>query len=104
MTEVIDLTEPNNVDLFRRWNQRDAAFVKQLLFVRIYSTKPDLYQVSRYGSHPSLPKAPNSASTVAEQPTTSNDDVAMDDDEAPLLLEPASRFSSTIMGMDDIPS
>ena len=102
-TEVIDLTEPANVALFRQWDQKEPAFIKQLRFIRISSTAPDVYVVARYGSHPSLPKAPKAATEALEKPPAPNNDVAMDEDEAPLLLEPTSRFSSTITGMDEIP-
>ncbi|OCH84740.1 hypothetical protein OBBRIDRAFT_798828 [Obba rivulosa] len=92
--EVIDLTDPVNVDLFRRWDQKEAAFVQQLRFVRISSTTPDLIVVSKPGKHPLLlrQQAKENAMNAPEQD--------MDLDEAPLLMEPPSRFASTIMAMD----
>ena len=100
--EVVDLTEPTNVGLFRKWDQKESAYTQQLRFIRISSAQPDLYTVSRYGHHPTLPKAPKPAPPAATEPQPTGD-VAMDEDEVPLLLDP-SRFSSTIMGMDEIPS
>ncbi|EMD39224.1 hypothetical protein CERSUDRAFT_36462, partial [Gelatoporia subvermispora B] len=49
--EVIDLTNPINVELFKRWDQKEAAFVHQLRFIRISSTTPDLVVVSNPGRH-----------------------------------------------------
>ena len=91
--------------LFRQWDQKESAYIQQLRFIRISSDQPDVFTISRYGQHPSLPKpikpVPTSAPT---DPLPSSTDVDMDEDEAPLLLEPDLRFSSTIMGMDEIPS
>ncbi|KAF7796332.1 hypothetical protein EIP86_007509 [Pleurotus ostreatoroseus] len=94
--EVIDLTHAANVALFRRWDQKEAAFLKQLRFIRISSSNPESFTLSRPGLHPSL-KSP-------EQSQPHDAEMAVDDDEAPLLLEPTSRFSSTIMAMDEIPA
>ena len=103
--EVIDLTEPANVALFRKWDQKESAYIQQLRFIRISSDHPDVFTVSRYGQHPSLPKPPKPIiAPSAPDSLPSSTDVAMDEDEAQLLLEPALRFSSTIMGMDEIPS
>jgi translation machinery-associated protein 16 len=52
--EVPDLTHPENVALFRTWDQREVAFVQTLRFIRISSTKTDLANLSRPGKHPSL--------------------------------------------------
>lgn len=53
-TEVPDLTHPENVALYRTWDQREVAFVQLLRFIRISSTKPDTAIVSKPGKHPSL--------------------------------------------------
>lgn len=93
--EVLDLTHPENVRLFRMWDQKQVAYIKQLRFIRISSETPDCVVVSRSGHHPSL--------TVNEKrmTTAEKEDQQMDtDDEAPLLMEPPSRFASTIMSMD----
>ncbi|OBZ73953.1 Translation machinery-associated protein 16 [Grifola frondosa] len=90
--EVVDLTDPPNVELFRRWDQKEAAFIQQLRFVRISSATPGLVVVSRLGKHPSL---------VQERNCDNNDrDQAMETDDVPILLEPQSRFAPTITPMD----
>jgi translation machinery-associated protein 16 len=53
-SEVPDLTHPENVALYRTWDQREVAFVQLLRFIRISSTEPDTAIVSRPGKHPSL--------------------------------------------------
>lgn len=103
--EVVDLTDAANVALFRKWDQKDSAYIQQLRFIRISSAQPDVFTVSRYGQHFSLAKPPKPVpAAAAAGPSTSSTEVAMEEDEAPLLLEPIARFSSTIMGMDEIPS
>ncbi|KAN0115588.1 Protein of unknown function (DUF2962) domain containing protein [Russula decolorans] len=52
--EVPDLTHPENVALYRTWDQREVAFIQLLRFIRISSSKPDTAIVSRPGKHPSL--------------------------------------------------
>ena len=89
------MTHPINVNLFRQWDQKEAAYIHQLRFIRISSETPELVQVSRPGKHPLLieKKEENQAEAMDTD----------DPDEAPLLLEPTSRFSSTITAMDQIP-
>lgn len=53
-SEVPDLTHPDNVALYRTWDQREVAFIQLLRFIRISSSKPDTAIVSRPGKHPSL--------------------------------------------------
>lgn len=94
LAEVLDLTHPANVELFRRWDQKEVAYIKQLRFIRISSEAPDVAIVSRFGLHPSL-------STKKHEDSAEQHDQLMDiDDEAPLLMEPPSRFASTITSMD----
>lgn len=95
--EVLDLTHPINVKLFRSWDQKEASYVEQLRFIRVTSDKPDVYTLSRPGQHPFLKAA---SVTKVEEGT----EMAVDEDEAPLLIEPISKFSSTMMAMDEIPS
>ncbi|KAI0704279.1 hypothetical protein BC835DRAFT_1403912 [Cytidiella melzeri] len=96
--EVVDLTHPANVELFRRWDQKEAPFVQQLRFIRISSSNTGSFTVSRTGRHPSLIKPTLNEHTFAE---ATNQDMTVDkEDEAPLLLEPAERFASTMMTMD----
>ncbi|EJF64268.1 hypothetical protein BD309DRAFT_991721 [Dichomitus squalens] len=90
--EVVDLTHPTNVELFRKWDQKEAAYVQQLRFVRISSASPETVVVSRPGHHPLLKQEAEQEKTKAE--------AQMDTDEAPLLLEPPSRFASTMQTMD----
>ncbi|KAF8475313.1 hypothetical protein DFH94DRAFT_795240 [Russula ochroleuca] len=52
--EVPDLTHPDNVALYRTWDQREVAFLQLLRFIRISSSKPDTAIVSKPGKHPSL--------------------------------------------------
>ena len=52
--EVPDLTHPENIALYRTWDQREVAFLQLLRFIRISSTKPDMAIVSKPGKHPSL--------------------------------------------------
>ncbi|KAL6304574.1 hypothetical protein BKA93DRAFT_825740 [Sparassis latifolia] len=89
--EVIDLTDLPNVELFRRWDQKEAAYIQQLRFIRLSSSTPDHAMVSRPGKHPFL-KRDVAVSDVSED--------QMDTDDAPLLMEAPSRFGSTIMTMD----
>lgn len=53
-SEVIDLTHPVNVDLFRKWDQKEVAYIDLLRFIRVTSTSPDVAVVSRPGKHPRL--------------------------------------------------
>jgi len=49
--EVIDLTHPPTVDLFRKWDQKEIAYIQLLRFIRIFSTDPGHVVVSRPGKH-----------------------------------------------------
>ncbi|RDX54231.1 hypothetical protein OH76DRAFT_1341744 [Lentinus brumalis] len=92
--EVIDLTHPINVELFRKWDQQEAAYVQQLRFIRISSASPETVVLARPGQHPLLKEKAETASQTPEE--------AMDTDEVPLLLEPPSKFASTIQTMDGV--
>jgi len=52
--EIIDLTHPINVQLFREWDQKEIAYIQLLRFIRITSTSADRALVSKPGKHPSL--------------------------------------------------
>jgi translation machinery-associated protein 16 len=54
VSEIPDLTHPENVALYRTWDQREVAFVQLLRFIRISNTNPDTAIVSKPGKHPSL--------------------------------------------------
>ncbi|KAF8273169.1 hypothetical protein EI94DRAFT_1776545 [Lactarius quietus] len=56
--EVPDLTDRDNVALYRTWDQREVAFVQTLRCIRISSTNPELVIVSKPGKHPSLAMPP----------------------------------------------
>jgi translation machinery-associated protein 16 len=97
--EVIDLTHPPTVELFRRWDQKEVAFIQLLRFIRISKTDPQHAVVSRPGKHCSVVEA-----TTLE----SQDDGAMMEEvnsQAPASStrgESLSRFSITIMAIDDL--
>ncbi|KAI0820790.1 hypothetical protein BC628DRAFT_1395380 [Trametes gibbosa] len=104
--EVIDLTHPLTVELFRKWDQIEAAYIQQLRFVRISSGAPGTAVVSRTGQHALLRREEERRKQAVKD--EDEDEAAraavemMDTDEAPLLLEPPARFSSTIQTMDAV--
>ncbi|KAG6829881.1 hypothetical protein H0H92_003150 [Tricholoma furcatifolium] len=67
--EVLDLTHPATVELFRRWDQKEVAYIDLLRFIRISSVDPDMVVVSRPGKHVSIVGASTSE--------TANDDHEM---------------------------
>ncbi len=73
--EVIDLTHPPTVELFRRWDQKEVAFIQLLRFIRISSANPDSVVVSKPGKHHTIVGS-------AKPPIPANDD-----DAAPQLIE-----------------
>ncbi|THH14631.1 hypothetical protein EW146_g5723 [Bondarzewia mesenterica] len=93
LSEVPDLTHHANVALFRKWDQIEVAYVHMLRFIRITSAKLDIFVLSRQGRHSSLIGDTTNAAMMEDQ--------AMDIVDAPLLADPVSRFSSTIMAMDE---
>ncbi|PFH51957.1 hypothetical protein AMATHDRAFT_2661 [Amanita thiersii Skay4041] len=85
--EVIDLTHSGNVELFRKWDQKEVAYVEQLRFIRINCVDPTVTVLSRRGQHPSLADC----------------EIEMDEHgivEGPIPRESIARFSSTMMSMD----
>ncbi|KIM44488.1 hypothetical protein M413DRAFT_24978 [Hebeloma cylindrosporum] len=98
--EVIDLTHPPTVELFRRWDQKEVAFIQLLRFIRIFKGDPQLSVLSRPGKHFSL---------MEKTKTESQDDEAMvvevvqgSNPQAPTsstLGESPSQFSNA---MDDL--
>ncbi|KAI0766952.1 hypothetical protein BD413DRAFT_480243 [Trametes elegans] len=87
--EVIDLTHPTNVALFRQWDQKEAAYIQQLRFVRISSEAPETVSVARIGQHPLLKREEEQRRQAAAEEQAQ----AMDTDEAPLLIEHPSPSS-----------
>ena len=57
LPEVPDLTHETNVELFRRWDQKEVGYLQMLRYIRISSTDPENIVVSRPGQHPSLVSA-----------------------------------------------
>ncbi|KAI6042095.1 hypothetical protein EDC04DRAFT_2663828 [Pisolithus marmoratus] len=51
--EVLDLTHTANVELFRKWDQTEAAYVQMLRFIRITSTDPTHPSLRQTDPHPS---------------------------------------------------
>jgi hypothetical protein len=49
--EVPDLTHSETVELFRRWDQKEVAFIQLLRFIRIFRDQPGVSIVSRPGKH-----------------------------------------------------
>ncbi|KAF9462887.1 hypothetical protein BDZ94DRAFT_1260097 [Collybia nuda] len=52
--EVPDLTHPPTVEIFRRWDQKEVAFIQLLRFIRIFSGEPEVALVSKPGKHLSI--------------------------------------------------
>jgi translation machinery-associated protein 16 len=76
MLEVPDLTHGVNVEIFRKWDQKEAGYLQMLRYVRISSGDPEKIVVSRPGQHPRLVSAAKAAATV--EATPSGDAEAMD--------------------------
>jgi translation machinery-associated protein 16 len=53
-SEVPDLTHGPTVEIFRRWDQKQAAFTELLRFIRISSSLPLKIVVSKPGKHLSI--------------------------------------------------
>ena len=79
------MTHPLNVELFRRWDQKEAPFVQQLRFIRISSSNPGVFTISKPGKHPALVALAKKTSEESNQQM-----VVDDDEEAPLLLDPTT--------------
>ncbi|KAL9713686.1 translation machinery-associated protein 16 [Leucoagaricus gongylophorus] len=54
--EVLDLTHPVNVHLFRQWDQKEVSYVDHLRHIRVFSQQPKDVVVSRPGKHQLLIK------------------------------------------------
>jgi translation machinery-associated protein 16 len=52
--EVPDMTHQANIDLFRKWDQKETAYLELLRYIRISSTSPQTVVVSRKGNHKTL--------------------------------------------------
>jgi len=56
LSEVLDLTHPVNVHLFRQWDQKEVSYVDHLRHIRVFSQHPQNIVVSRPGKHQLLIK------------------------------------------------
>ncbi|KAF8075006.1 hypothetical protein FPV67DRAFT_1559612 [Lyophyllum atratum] len=65
--EVPDLTHPATVEIFRRWDQKELAYIQLLRFIRITSVEPDVVVVSRPGKHASIIGKPGSSEEREDQ-------------------------------------
>ena len=90
------------VEIFRRWDQKELAFIQLLRFIRISSSEPNVVVLSKPGKHLSILES----TTVTEGGDAM--DVVMEklDSSVPQLpqfgdLDPSMRFSSTMMTMDN---
>ncbi|GLB41778.1 putative translation machinery-associated protein 16 [Lyophyllum shimeji] len=63
--EVPDLTHPATVEVFRRWDQKELAYIQLLRFIRITSVELEVVVVSRPGKHASV--VGNSASSEKQE-------------------------------------
>ncbi|KII87422.1 hypothetical protein PLICRDRAFT_142685 [Plicaturopsis crispa FD-325 SS-3] len=90
--EVIDLTHAANVELFRRWDQREAPYVAQLRHIRLSGLAPHAGIVTRPGKHPSLLPA----SDGDQEMDTSEENIEV---ETPFGV-PLSQLGSTMLTMD----
>lgn len=89
--DLPDLTHEATVKLFRKWDQKEVAYIRLLRFIRINGADSTSATVSKQGEHHSLKESiPSQA--INEAMVTDRDDT--------FLLEPLSRFASTITMMD----
>ncbi|KAG0705565.1 hypothetical protein DFH29DRAFT_799906 [Suillus ampliporus] len=89
--DVPDLTHEASVELFRKWDQKEVAYIQLLRFIRINSVDPTSAVVSKTGEHHSLKQS---------VPSQAIDEAMVTDRDDTLLTEPPSRFASTMMMMD----
>lgn len=90
--EVPDLTHEPTVQLFRKWDQKEVAYVQLLRFIRISSSDPVTAVVSKPGRHHSL--------RVDHAQSQHQDQGMSIDENYNILSEPPWRFASTITTMD----
>lgn len=103
--EIIDLTHGPTVEIFRRWDQKELAFIQLLRFIRISSGEPEIAVLSKPGKHFSILES----TTVSEggdpmDVMMEKEDLSNSVPQLPQFGDPPLRFSSTIMAMDDPPT
>ena len=98
--ETIDLTHGPTVEIFRRWDQKELAFIQLLRFIRISSSEPEVAVLSKPGKHLSILE-----STTISEGSDAMDVVTEKHDSSipqlPQLGGPFLGFSSTMMTMDN---
>ncbi|KAG8214994.1 hypothetical protein J3R82DRAFT_8398 [Butyriboletus roseoflavus] len=90
--EVPDLTHDPTVQLFRRWDQKEIAYVHMLRFIRISSSDPGVAVVSKPGKHHLL-RVDHALSQHQDQEMSVDENIS-------ILSELPSRFASTMTTMD----
>jgi translation machinery-associated protein 16 len=105
--EVPDLTHAPTIKLFRRWDQKEVAFVQLLRFLRISSAEPHVVNVSRSGKHRSL--VDPSAVAESTEMEVMEEGLETEAMRAPVgslavlplpFADPPTQFASTMMTMD----
>jgi len=87
--EVVDLTHPPTVELFRRWDQIELAYIQMLRFIRISSSSPIESVISKPGKHHSLLDSDGTRSSGDQEMDAIEDNSITD-----FLTEPLTPFSS----------
>jgi len=75
LLEVPDLTHAPTVEVFRRWDQKEIAFTELLRFIRIFSSQPDIFVVSKPGKHLSITNSNKCMGTDGGDPMCVEDDL-----------------------------
>lgn len=63
LAEVIDLTHAPTVELFRKWDQKELAYLQSLQFIRIFSTNHHRVVIARPWKNPSMAEREANATT-----------------------------------------
>ena len=85
------------MELFRRWDQKEFAYIQMLRFIRISNSDPTTFTVSKPGKHHTLCNV-NHSEAMRDQRMEGVEESHETIQE--FLGEPIGRFSSTIMTMD----
>jgi len=95
--EVVDLTHAPTVELFRMWDQKEFAYIQMLRFIRISSSNPITFTISKPGKHHTL-RNDNQPEAIRDQDMDAI--ASLETSVQDFLEEPMGRFSSTMMTMD----
>jgi translation machinery-associated protein 16 len=93
--EVIDLTHPATVALFRNWDQKEVAYLQLLRYIRISSTDPTSFVVSKPGKHALITEDQKNESALSADMDVDGQDNVL----SSMLTAPG--ISSTMMAMDN---